>query len=102
MKADHLRLKLSSAIVLIGLGMVPAASIAQTAVPSDLKARGMSIANLCRADFESLCPGVRPGGGRIVACLGANVAKLSPACRAALPDAQNFASKAAAAGARPK
>ena len=38
----------------------------------------------CRADFRMLCGGVPPGGGRIVECLRANEASLSPPCRQAL------------------
>jgi TolB-like protein len=37
----------------------------------------------CRSDVKSLCGNVEPGGGRIVACLNRNEAKLSPACREA-------------------
>jgi hypothetical protein len=42
----------------------------------------------CQGDYNSFCEGVRPGGGRIVACLNKNLAKLSPACRAALQAAE--------------
>jgi len=38
----------------------------------------------CGEDVQSLCPGVAPGGGRIVECLVAQSAKLSPACRGVL------------------
>jgi hypothetical protein len=38
----------------------------------------------CRADFERLCPGVKPGGGRIRECFKAHRSEISPACRAAL------------------
>lgn len=34
----------------------------------------------CRADFQKLCPGVLPGGGRPLACLSKQKNKLSPAC----------------------
>lgn len=34
----------------------------------------------CRADVEQLCKGVEAGGGRRVACLAENKAKLSPDC----------------------
>jgi hypothetical protein len=35
----------------------------------------------CGGDVRSLCAGVPPGGGRIVQCLAANAASLSPACK---------------------
>ena len=38
----------------------------------------------CRADYEALCSGTQPGGGRVQACLKKNDSKLSSGCRAAL------------------
>jgi Cysteine rich repeat len=38
----------------------------------------------CRADYRKLCPGVRPGEGRVVACFEDHLRELSPGCRAAL------------------
>jgi hypothetical protein len=38
----------------------------------------------CRGDYFAHCIGVRPGGGRIAACLGRHRSKLSPACARAL------------------
>jgi hypothetical protein len=35
----------------------------------------------CGGDARALCAGVAPGGGRIVQCLAANAASLSPGCR---------------------
>lgn len=35
---------------------------------------------VCRADVQKLCSGVKPGEGRIIACLKENSSKLSPAC----------------------
>jgi hypothetical protein len=43
-----------------------------------------TIKQACDADYRSLCAGVQPGGGRIVACLQQNNAKLSQQCREAL------------------
>lgn len=34
----------------------------------------------CRADARKLCPGMRPGDGRIATCLRQNEAMLSSAC----------------------
>ena len=38
----------------------------------------------CRADVEKLCPGVKPGGGRIIQCLKAHKDEVSDACKADL------------------
>jgi hypothetical protein len=38
----------------------------------------------CGADYRAICGGVPLGGGRVVACLRANEASLSPQCRQAL------------------
>ena len=38
----------------------------------------------CRADAERLCPGVPPGGGRIVACLKAHKLEVSVGCAKAV------------------
>ncbi len=35
----------------------------------------------CRADVEKLCAGIPPGGGRVLSCLKANEAQVSPACK---------------------
>ena len=38
----------------------------------------------CKPDVERLCPGVEPGGGRIVACLKAHKMGMSVGCAMAL------------------
>jgi hypothetical protein len=35
----------------------------------------------CRADFQKLCAGTKPGGGRVLGCLSKQKDKLSDACR---------------------
>jgi hypothetical protein len=35
----------------------------------------------CGGDIRSLCGGVQPGGGRIMQCIAANAASLSPECK---------------------
>ncbi len=75
---------------------------AQTQVPQEMRSKAMSLAQICRTDYERLCHDVQPGGGRILTCLGASAEKLSPPCRSALPDAQALASRATATGVMPK
>lgn len=43
-----------------------------------------AVAEACRQDVQTLCSGVQPGEGRVVACLRENRAKLSDGCKAAL------------------
>ena len=38
----------------------------------------------CRADYQRLCHGVKPGDGRIRGCFKAHRGEISPACRAVL------------------
>jgi len=38
----------------------------------------------CAPDIQTYCAGVQQGEGRIAKCLGANQAKISPACRQAM------------------
>jgi Cysteine rich repeat len=46
------------------------------------------IRRACGPDFRTYCAGVRPGGGRILACLEANGPYLSRQCRSALMSAR--------------
>jgi hypothetical protein len=67
-----------------GASAAPAAA----AAPSTLVLRRMLpreelfvARSACAADIGTLCQGVAPGGGRIMQCLSARSASLSPACR---------------------
>jgi hypothetical protein len=75
---------------------------AQTQVPQEMRSKAMSLAQVCRTDYERHCHDVQPGGGRVLGCLSASAEKLSPACRDALPDARALASRATATGVMPK
>lgn len=46
----------------------------------------------CTDEIRTLCAEVQPGGGRILQCLKANEAKLSPACTKRVSDLQGAAS----------
>jgi hypothetical protein len=42
----------------------------------------------CKADYEQFCKGTMPGGGRVLACLSKQGAKLSAACSKVVADAR--------------
>lgn len=42
----------------------------------------------CSQDAAALCPGVKPGGGRILGCFKQKSAQLSDGCRSALRQAR--------------
>ncbi|HUO53603.1 MAG TPA: sterol desaturase family protein [Rhodoblastus sp.] len=62
----------------------------------------MRIRSACQADASAFCGGVKPGGGRILACLQGNQDKLSASCRSVLPEAEKLKNDAQAAGKLPK
>lgn len=45
-----------------------------------------AIRTYCKSDVERLCKGVEPGGGRIKACLQAQVNEMSVGCAKALQE----------------
>lgn len=63
------------------------AARAQGTMSPETQRQVAAFSNACRADYFRLCPGVQPGGGRIIACLEEHVAKLSAPCRDAVKDA---------------
>ena len=87
------------ALMLVAL---PAASRAQTQIPPQMRSEAMALMQVCRGDYDRLCSGVPPGGGRILACLQNHANQLSPACGQAMPRAQSLKDGAVAAGVMPK
>ena len=57
------------------------AALAPTAPNAFAQADGMQY---CKADVARLCPGVQPGGGRIIGCLKAHKEEISIGCGKAL------------------
>jgi hypothetical protein len=47
-----------------------------------------AVMQACAADFQTLCSGVEPGGGRMKQCLVQNRRKISAPCKQALKDAR--------------
>lgn len=73
-----------SATILLAAG----AAQAQPVPTSAQRAAAGAVRDACSADYGRVCSGVRPGGGRILQCMEAHAAELSPACRAALAQAR--------------
>lgn len=69
-----IRTSLALAVAMPCLVAVPALAQDQRAV----------LRTACKSDYDRLCSGVTPGGGRIVKCLRDNGDKLTQACKTAL------------------
>jgi hypothetical protein len=95
-----------SLLTLAGLVSVSAAlpvvSSAQTQVSPQMRGEAMTLMQICRGDYDRLCAGVQPGGGRVLACLQNHASQLGAACGQAMPRAQSLRDSAAAAGVLPK
>ncbi|MBJ3775135.1 cysteine rich repeat-containing protein [Acuticoccus mangrovi] len=69
----------------LGAVLLPAGlAMAQTAQPRITQAEAMQIASACKADIQRICPGVQPGGGRVMACMRAKASEVSPGCQAVI------------------
>ena len=94
------------ALALAGLALASAAFLvaasAQTQVSPQMRGEAIALMQVCRGDYDRLCAGVMPGGGRVLACLQTHTSQLSAACGQAMPRAQALKDSAAAAGAMPK
>lgn len=96
----HLSLASAAALCFIATGT--GAALAQEQVPAEMKAQAKALAQICSADFVWFCPGVRPGGGRVLACLQSHASELTAQCHDALPRAEALKAKASEAGVLPK
>jgi hypothetical protein len=67
-----------------------------------MRSEAIALMRACRSDYDRLCAGVQPGGGRVLACLQNHVSQLSAACGQAVPRAQSLRDSTTAAGAAPK
>jgi hypothetical protein len=78
-----------------GTSHPPAANSAPATAPPGAPPPAMSprqqaalMRNACGGDFRAYCRGVGVGGGRAMACLAENEARLSPPCKSALAEAR--------------
>ncbi len=70
--------------------------------PLQLRSEALAMIQVCRADYDRVCPGVVPGGGRVLACLQAHSAEVSPNCARVLPRAQALRNRAMSDGRLPR
>jgi hypothetical protein len=66
------KIVLSASMVITALFMVTVIGLTQD---QDVHGKGP-----CKADVEKFCKGIKPGGGRIWACLKSHGSELAPAC----------------------
>jgi hypothetical protein len=71
--------RLASTLAFVACAALP---LFQSAHAAD--APGGPVADACKQDVQTLCPGVQPGEGRIAACLKGKRSKLSDGCKAAI------------------
>jgi hypothetical protein len=75
---------------------------AQSWPAQKMRSEATALMQICRGDYDRLCGGVTPGGGRVLACLNSHASQLSAACAQAMPRAEALRSSAASAGVMPK
>lgn len=61
-----------------------AALLTQSIFAADPPANNSTARGACKGDVQKLCPDVKPGGGRIIACLKENRDKVSVTCKTQL------------------
>lgn len=93
---------LSQSATIIALGVASSPALAQTQTTPQMRSEAGAVMQACRADHDSLCSNVAPGGGRILACLQSHAGQLTPSCARALPRAQALRNGAVSAGVTPK
>ncbi len=73
-----------------GGGGAAMAAMPAARAPLPPRAQLAMLRQACAQDYRVNCAAVAPGGGQVIACLAANQARLSPACRRALIQAKGM------------
>lgn len=66
------------------LAIAALSAFALLALSNVASAQMADLTKYCKADVERLCPGIEPGGGRIVKCLKAHKMEVSIGCGKAI------------------
>ncbi len=66
------------------LAVAAVSAIALVSLSNGAMAQMAELMKYCKADAERLCPGIEPGGGRIVKCLKAQKMEVSIGCGKAI------------------
>jgi hypothetical protein len=67
---------IACAVIIIFLWMTPAFSQDQDQAITPKSGKGA-----CKADIETFCKGIKPGGGRLMACIKSNSDRISMECK---------------------
>jgi len=73
---------LARRLLVLATALAAAPLAAQSAPPAE------GLGKPCADDVAKLCPGVKPGGGRIAQCLQGKADQISPACKARMEQAK--------------
>jgi hypothetical protein len=87
-------------LVLTCLSLTSFAAFAQDASPPG-GGPGAEVREACKADVESLCKDVQPGGGRLMKCLHEHKDAVSAGCKDAMKNAHAAHKAAESSGAQP-
>ena len=74
----------STSFLVVATALFAAPLAAQTAPGAE------NLGKPCADDVTRLCPGVKPGGGRIARCLQGKADQVSPACKARMEQAKEI------------
>jgi hypothetical protein len=96
------RPKLATAIAALLTFAATLPAHAQSRPAQKMRSEATALMQICRADYDRLCSGVTPGGGRVLACLQSHASELSAACAQAMPRAEALRNSATSAGVMPK
>lgn len=75
---------LRAGLVLVFATLLGAAFAGAASAQNLSRAQAQAVRSACEADIRATCPGVQPGGGRLLQCIKANPDRISQPCKDAL------------------